>query len=90
MKAFCLLLLQPARPEGPPGLRASNVEEGETFPPPTDAGERMAIPVGWHRGLLCSFPAPLEMLVVPWGKGTIEDCGFAAPSSFMPPPLFGA
>lgn len=31
MKAFCLLLLQLARPEGPPGLRVSNVEEGETF-----------------------------------------------------------
>uniref|UniRef100_A0A8C6NE42 Receptor for retinol uptake STRA6 n=1 Tax=Melopsittacus undulatus TaxID=13146 RepID=A0A8C6NE42_MELUD len=28
MKAFCLLLLQLARPEGPSGLRASNVEEG--------------------------------------------------------------
>ncbi|KFQ12271.1 Stimulated by retinoic acid 6, partial [Leptosomus discolor] len=28
MKAFCLLLLQLARPEGLPGLRASNVEEG--------------------------------------------------------------
>ncbi|KGL89974.1 Stimulated by retinoic acid 6, partial [Charadrius vociferus] len=28
MKAFCLLLLQPAMPEGPPGLQASNVEEG--------------------------------------------------------------
>ncbi|XP_052664407.1 receptor for retinol uptake STRA6 [Harpia harpyja] len=28
MKAFCLLLLQLARPEGPPELRASNVEEG--------------------------------------------------------------
>uniref|UniRef100_A0A8C0AQI6 Receptor for retinol uptake STRA6 n=1 Tax=Buteo japonicus TaxID=224669 RepID=A0A8C0AQI6_9AVES len=28
MKAFCLLLLQLARPEGPPGLQASNVEEG--------------------------------------------------------------
>ncbi|XP_064013164.1 receptor for retinol uptake STRA6 [Pogoniulus pusillus] len=28
MKAFCLLLLQPARPEGSPELQASNVEEG--------------------------------------------------------------
>ncbi|GAB0193966.1 receptor for retinol uptake STRA6 [Grus japonensis] len=28
MKAFCLLLLQLAKPEGPPGVRASNVEEG--------------------------------------------------------------
>ncbi|NWH74234.1 STRA6 protein, partial [Piaya cayana] len=28
MKAFCLLLLQLAKPEGPPGLQASNVEEG--------------------------------------------------------------
>ncbi|NXS91429.1 STRA6 protein, partial [Jacana jacana] len=28
MKAFCLLLLQPARPEGPPEVQASNVEEG--------------------------------------------------------------
>ncbi|NXJ02103.1 STRA6 protein, partial [Psophia crepitans] len=28
MKAFCLLLLQLARPEGPPGVQASNVEEG--------------------------------------------------------------
>ncbi|NXN94553.1 STRA6 protein, partial [Rhinopomastus cyanomelas] len=28
MKAFCLLLLQLARPEGPAGLRPSNVEEG--------------------------------------------------------------
>ncbi|KFO85668.1 Stimulated by retinoic acid 6, partial [Buceros rhinoceros silvestris] len=28
MKAFCLMLLQLARPEGPPGLQASNVEEG--------------------------------------------------------------
>uniref|UniRef100_A0A672V2S8 Receptor for retinol uptake STRA6 n=1 Tax=Strigops habroptila TaxID=2489341 RepID=A0A672V2S8_STRHB len=28
MKAFCLLLLQLARPEGPSGLPASNVEEG--------------------------------------------------------------
>ncbi|XP_032846089.2 receptor for retinol uptake STRA6 isoform X2 [Tyto alba] len=28
MKAFCLMLLQLARPEGPPGLRASNLEEG--------------------------------------------------------------
>ncbi|NXH11371.1 STRA6 protein, partial [Bucco capensis] len=28
MKAFCFLLLQQAKPEGPQGLRASNVEEG--------------------------------------------------------------
>ncbi|NXL32558.1 STRA6 protein, partial [Glaucidium brasilianum] len=28
MKAFCLMLLQLIRPEGPAGLRASNVEEG--------------------------------------------------------------
>ncbi|NXX99989.1 STRA6 protein, partial [Centropus bengalensis] len=28
MKAFCLLLLQLAKSEGPPGLQASNVEEG--------------------------------------------------------------
>uniref|UniRef100_A0A663MB82 Receptor for retinol uptake STRA6 n=1 Tax=Athene cunicularia TaxID=194338 RepID=A0A663MB82_ATHCN len=28
MKAFCLMLLQLTRPEGPPGLQASNVEEG--------------------------------------------------------------
>ncbi|NXG42246.1 STRA6 protein, partial [Psilopogon haemacephalus] len=28
MKAFCLLLLQPARPGGSPGLQASNMEEG--------------------------------------------------------------
>ncbi|NXJ98899.1 STRA6 protein, partial [Corythaixoides concolor] len=28
MKAFCLLLLQLAKPEGPPGLRATNLEEG--------------------------------------------------------------
>uniref|UniRef100_A0A8B9QRS8 Receptor for retinol uptake STRA6 n=1 Tax=Apteryx owenii TaxID=8824 RepID=A0A8B9QRS8_APTOW len=28
MKAFCLLLLQLSRPEGQPGLRPSNVEEG--------------------------------------------------------------
>ncbi|NWQ82729.1 STRA6 protein, partial [Columbina picui] len=28
MKAFCLLLLQPAGPEGPRGLRAGGVEEG--------------------------------------------------------------
>ncbi|NXF87800.1 STRA6 protein, partial [Eubucco bourcierii] len=28
MKAFCLLLLQPARPQEPAGLQASNVEEG--------------------------------------------------------------
>uniref|UniRef100_A0A8D0EQ77 Receptor for retinol uptake STRA6 n=1 Tax=Strix occidentalis caurina TaxID=311401 RepID=A0A8D0EQ77_STROC len=35
MKAFCLMLLQLARPGGPLGLRASNVEEGETFPLPT-------------------------------------------------------
>ncbi|NXQ91859.1 STRA6 protein, partial [Nyctibius grandis] len=28
MKAFCLLLLQPTKPAGPPGLRASNLEEG--------------------------------------------------------------
>jgi len=34
MKAFCLLLLQLARPEGPQGLRAGNVEEGKTFPLP--------------------------------------------------------
>ncbi|KAM9375152.1 receptor for retinol uptake STRA6 [Phaethornis superciliosus] len=28
MKAFCLLLLQPAKPQGTPGLRATNIEEG--------------------------------------------------------------
>ncbi|XP_008496820.2 receptor for retinol uptake STRA6 [Calypte anna] len=28
MKAFCLLLLQPAKPQGTAGLRATNIEEG--------------------------------------------------------------
>lgn len=47
----------------------------------------MAIAMGWHWGLLCGFAAPLEMLVVPWGNGTIEDCGSGALSTFMLPLL---
>lgn len=70
MKAFCLLLLQPAGPEGTRGLRAGGVEEGETFPWPTIAGGR-PIAGGWRGGVLSGFAAPLEMLVVPWGEGTI-------------------
>lgn len=70
MKAFCLLLLQPARPEGTRGLRAGGVEEGKTFPWPTIPGGR-PIAGGWHGGVLGGFAAPLEMLVVPWGEGTI-------------------
>ncbi|NWI27593.1 STRA6 protein, partial [Sula dactylatra] len=37
MKAFCLLLLQLARPEGPPGFRASNMEEGIQLMQPKNA-----------------------------------------------------
>ncbi|XP_064312914.1 receptor for retinol uptake STRA6 [Phalacrocorax carbo] len=37
MKAFCLLLLQLARPEGSPGLWASNVEEGIQLMQPKNA-----------------------------------------------------
>lgn len=48
MKAFCLLLLQLARPEGLPGLRASNVEEGEPFPLPSRGvhGRRRGVALG--------------------------------------------
>lgn len=85
MKAFCLMLLQLARPAGPPGLQASNVEEGETFPLST--GGVQGHHRGWHGGLLCALTAPLEMLVVPWDKETMEGCGSGARSVFMTPLL---